>query len=362
MFILGHFYYHERMKSYDFGPKHPLKPMRLDRTMVLLKEMVPEVQLRDPGLAKESDITQVHSEDFVHVVQELSGGHSLARETMFTYGFGGIDTPPFRGMYEASLAYCGGAVRAAQAVNQGARLAFNIAGGLHHARRSMASGFCIFDDPAISVSILRQKFDRVGYIDIDLHHGDGVQWIFYEDPTVLTYSIHESGHSLYPGCGFVKETGEGYTSVNAPLIAGTTGDVWLTTFRETVIPAIERFNPEAIVLQMGCDAHFDDPLGHLYISTQDFFAAVAIVRDFGLPIVACGGGGYNMINVPRMWVGAILTLAGIEFSGKIPGSIPPDWGIGSFYDDVLPSPQGVGAEEAAEVVRLVRQNIDRIKV
>ena len=348
--MIPNFYYHPRQMEYDFGPGHPLKPIRLQRTMELLQALVPNIEFKDPGFGDRQDVLRVHGPDYVEAVQNLSEGMCLEAEKKFEFGFGSGDNPPFLGMYEAALAYCASGVQAARDVNNGAQLAFNMAGGLHHARQSQASGFCIFNDAAISCHILRERFDRVMYIDIDLHHGDGVQWIFYEDPSVLTYSIHETGRTLYPGTGFTRERGVDSTSINVPLEAGTTGDVWLTAFRDTVIPAFEHFSPGAIVLQMGCDAHIDDPLGHLRVSVQKWLAAVAFVRDFNVPIVACGGGGYAMANVPRMWVGAILTLCGLTVPDEIPSSIPAEWGMTTFHDDESRVPSGIGGTYAEDAL------------
>ena len=356
--MIPNFYYHPRQMEYDFGPGHPLKPFRLERTMTLLKAVVPGVVFLDPGFGDRADVLRVHDHTLVDIVQNLSEGMCLPPGVAGNFGFGAGDNPPFLGMYEASLAYCAGSVRAAQDVTDGAKLAFNMAGGLHHARRSESSGFCVFNDPAIACHILREKFERVMYIDIDLHHGDGVQWLFYEDPTVLTYSIHESGRTLYPGTGFTRETGAEGTAVNVPLVAGTTGDVWLDAFTRTVVPTFERFRPEAIVLQLGCDAHRDDPLGHLNVSVQEWLQAVALVRDFGVPIVACGGGGYRMENVPRMWVGAVLTLTRLPIPERIPGEIPREWGMETFLDETVLRGQGVN--EAEDTLKQVLENLNLI--
>jgi len=346
--------------EYNFGPSHPLKPIRLHRTMELLRAIAPDTEFLDPGLGDRADIVRVHDHAFVEAVQNLSEGMCVEPELRRAYGFGPGDNPPFMGMYEAALGYCASGVQAAHDVNNGARLAFNMPGGLHHARRAEASGFCIFNDPAISCHVLRERFERVMYVDIDLHHGDGVQWIYYEDDTVLTYSIHESGRTLYPGTGFTRETGKNGTAVNVPLVAGTSGDVWLRAFQATVAPAFKAFRPEAIVLQMGCDAHRDDPLGHLQINVQHFLAAVSTVRDFGVPIVACGGGGYRMANVPRMWVGAILTLCELQVPDKVPDDIPAEWEMTTMLDPADRVLSGIGEDEAMQSVAEVLINLRQI--
>ena len=347
--MVPNFYYHPRMMEYDFGPKHPLKPVRLARTMALLRAIAPDVEFIDPGLASENDILRVHSREYLDIVQAVSQGEVIPKEGLFVYGFGSVDTPPFPGVYQAALAYCGGAVRAAEALNAGAKLAFNIGGGLHHAQREKASGFCVFNDPAIALDLMKAKLGKLLYVDIDLHHGDGVQAIFADDPNVVTFSIHESGRTLYPGTGFLKETGAGGAVVNVPLDAHTTGEVWIWAFEEVFARVMDRFQPEAIVLQMGCDPHIHDPLGHLRVRVQEWLRAVEVVRDTGLPILACGGGGYELANVPRMWAAAALTLSRIDVPELAPAGIPIEWGVGRIFDPPTED-SGVGRSAAEEAV------------
>ncbi|HZH99421.1 MAG TPA: hypothetical protein VEX38_10660, partial [Fimbriimonadaceae bacterium] len=274
------------------------------------------------------------------------------------YGFGTQDNPVIPGMYEVSLAYTAGSVKAAEAVRDGAPLAFNLSGGLHHAHYAKASGFCVFNDPAVAVDILRERFARVAYIDIDVHHGDGVQWMFYDDPTVLTCSIHQDPRTLYPGTGRVDETGEAFTSLNVPLEPGTTGDTWLWAFERSVLPALRRFRPEAVVLQMGTDAHKLDPLAHIRCTAQEWVAAVERIRDFGVPIVALGGGGYNLATVPRMWAAACLSLVRHELDGpEIPEPFATDWEMPLFFDPFLPEPRKTGIEQAERVVNWLEHNL-----
>lgn len=354
---IPHFYFHERMLAYDFGPRHPLQPERVRRFLRLLGSYVPDLQCINPGPGEVSDVLRVHAPEYVDFVARLPDGGDA--EERFTYGFGS-DTPPFPGIHQAALDYTAGAAAAARAVCAGAPLAFSMAGGLHHARRAQASGFCTYDDCAVACSVLRDRFDRVAYIDIDLHHGDGVQWIFYDEPTVMTYSVHETGRSLYPGTGFVDETGAGFTKVNVPLQAGTTGEEWLEAVTRTLGPAVERFRPQALVFQMGCDPHLTDPLGHLEVSVQHWLGAVKLVRDLGLPTVALGGGGYDQKNVPRMWTGAVLTLLGwddAEF-GDMPEGFENPFGTRSLLD-----PEDLvrrGGPSAKATVEAVLANVEQM--
>jgi acetoin utilization protein AcuC len=259
-------------------------------------------------------------------------------------------------MYEAALAYVAGSAAAARAVCDGAPLAYGIGGGLHHARLAEASGFCTFNDCAVACDILLEKFERIAYVDIDVHHGDGVQWLFFDEPRVLTCSIHENPRTLYPGTGFVIETGADYSAVNVPVEAKTTGDVWLWAFSHGIMPVLEQFQPEAIVLQMGADSHFLDPLAHVNNAAQDWLAAVRLIRDFGVPIVALGGGGYDMTTVPRMWTAGCLTLAGLDVPERIPEPFASDWGAPTFLDDYAHGPSGTGMGFPEQSVQYIRDH------
>jgi len=359
--MLPHFYYSPVILDYDFGPQHPLKPERLRRTIELLARY--GVEPLDPGEGNTGDLLRVHGEEYVELVRDLSdrlaqaGAGTSIQEFgyHFTHGFGAGDNPPFAGMFEAAFGYVASTAKAAEAVRDGAHLAFGIGGGLHHAQRNRASGFCIFDDPAVACHILLEKFDRVAYVDIDVHHGDGVQWIFYDDPRVLTCSIHEEGRTLFPGTGGVEETGAEFTSFNVPIQARTTGDVWLEAFRATIPAALEQFRPGAIVLQLGTDTHFSDPLAHIRCSQQDWLEAVKIIAALGLPIVAVGGGGYNLTTVPRMWVSACLTLGGIPYPDEVPEDLGQAWRM-STYSDPPPLDRGFGKEHATQIVNWLQSN------
>jgi acetoin utilization protein AcuC len=307
----------------------------------------------------------VHDIEYVEAVRALSENPApaspLSRRGEATFGFGLGDNPPFRGMYEASLAYVSATVNAAEKVADGAMLAFGIGGGLHHAHRNRASGFCIFDDPAIACAVLRERFDRVAYVDIDVHHGDGVQWIFYNDPHVLTCSIHEEGRTLFPGTGFTDETGAEFTSLNVPLQAKTTGDVWLDAFERTIMPALEVWEPEAIVLQMGTDTHYLDPLGHLRCTQQEWLAAIVRVKALGLPMAALGGGGYNLTTVPRMWASAVMTLSDVEFEDEIPNDLAEEWEMRTFSDRDVPAPREAGRAHAESIIEALSGQIVHLR-
>lgn len=316
------FFYSDALMNYDLGEQHPLKPERLRRTVALLDSYElfnTHLERADPELADADEVMETHSRDYLEALFRLNDGEPF--RGMGKFGFGTGDNPIFRGIYEASLRYTGASIQAAQAINGGGHVAFNISGGLHHAHYAKAAGFCVLNDCACAARRLRRKFARVAYVDIDVHHGDGVQELFYADPSVLTISLHESGHTLFPGTGWVEEMGEGDGigySVNVPHAPYATDDVWIRAWREAALPILQAFEPEAIVLQMGSDPHVLDPLAHMCLTAQGWLTAVRDVQALGKPIVAIGGGGYNLTTVPRMWASAVATLAGAEINDDVP--------------------------------------------
>jgi acetoin utilization protein AcuC len=350
--VIPHFYYSSEILNYNFGPQHPLKPERLRRTIELLERY--GLKWIDSGPGSPADPLRVHSEDYVEAVRVIS--ESENDELRAQYGFWRGDNPSFPGMWPASLAYTSASARAAEAVRDGASLAFGIGGGLHHALRERAAGFCVFNDCAVACNILLERFEQIAYVDIDVHHGDGVQWLFYDDPRVLTCSIHEDPRTLFPGTGAVTEMGVEGTSFNVPVQAKTTGDIWLALFEHTIPRALDRFQPEAIVLQLGTDTHYLDPLGHLQCTQQDWLAAAKLVQQMGVPVVALGGGGYNLRTVPRMWASAVLELAEVEYDDKIPEDLAERWDMPLFSDPTAPGPSGTGAAYADEVVEWLQRN------
>lgn len=347
--MAGRVFHHPGALDYTFGPGHPLQPERLRRTLELFGRCCDE-PIEIAPRANADEIAAVHDPDYIEAVIALSRLPSPTSEESLRFGFGSLDNPAFEGMWEAASSYCGASLAAAKAVLDGESVAINIGGGLHHAQRAKASGFCIFNDPALAISVLRKGFLRVAYVDIDVHHGDGVQAMFLDDPSVLTCSIHECGRTLFPGTGQPHEHGNAFTSLNVPLEAGTTGDVWTWAFRSAVMPALAQFKPEAIVLQLGADAHFGDPLAHLRVGAREWLEAVVELVRFGAPIVATGGGGYSLSTVPRMWTAAMLTLLGRSVPEQLPADLAERWGMRSFFDSKLPEPRNQGRKEAERIV------------
>jgi acetoin utilization protein AcuC len=319
---------------YDFGPQHPLKPIRVELTVELIRAC--GLDKRDGVLTlpraafSTDDVLRLHAEDYVEVVQRLSADPGAGGGG--AYGLGPGDNPVFAGMHEASLEVCGASVAAAQAVWEGRALhAFNPAGGLHHAMPGRAAGFCIYDDPAVAIDwLLRNGAQRVAYVDVDTHHGDGVQEFFYDDPRVLTISLHESGRYLFPGTGFTDEVGAGDglgSSLNVPLAPSTSGEVYLEAFDAVVPPALDAFRPDVLVTQLGCDTHVTDPLAHLALTTDDYATLAARLHRLAHTHadgrwVAVGGGGYQITSVvPRAWTIYFAELSG----GELPIELPWAW-------------------------------------
>jgi len=356
--------YSDRLLGYDFGPAHPLRPIRLKMTCELIGACGlldnPGSRLLDPRPAAEHEILAAHDPDYVEAVRRLSVDPSAGIGSRF--GFDSSDNPAFPGMFEASCLYSGASAHAAGLVaGAETRIVFSISGGLHHAHRARASGFCVFNDPVIAIHRLLEKFERVAYIDIDAHHGDGVQEAFYDTDRVLTISIHESGQWLFPGTGSVDEVGSGRgrgCSVNIPL-APFSGDWELErAFEQVILPVIDRFSPQVIVAQLGVDGHAGDPIAHLVYTSHGWLAALRRVMDFGLPIVALGGGGYDVRTVARLWTLAYADMLGIEVPDAAPREIADKYQIHRLHDTMGPS---IPKERARAARRYLDENIDRLR-
>ena len=242
----------------------------------------------------------------------------------YVYGLGPGDNPIFPGLFNLSLLVAGATLQAIDFVADGnGEIAFNIAGGLHHAMRSRASGFCYVNDPVIGIKRLLSRGKRVAYIDIDAHHGDGVQKAFYDTDQVLTVSLHETGYTLFPGTGFESETGEGKGegySVNLPFPPETEDDVYVWAFEEVVPELIHAFQPDVVVTQLGVDTFYDDPLTNLHLSIFGYERVLKGIKDLAPQWVALGGGGYNIFNVARAWTLAWAVMNGIELEEGLPES------------------------------------------
>ncbi|MEY9886426.1 acetoin utilization protein AcuC [Catenulispora sp. MAP5-51] len=368
----------DRLLEYDFGHDHPLAPVRVALAMALARSfgvfegsgvaVVGVPPLPDDGL-----LELVHSREYIAAVKHSAQVTAAER---VRFGFGTDDNPYFPGMHEASARIVGASVAAARQVWGGvSEHAVNIAGGLHHAMRSHASGFCVYNDPAIAVAwLLAEGARRVAYVDVDVHHGDGVQAAFWDEPRVLTISLHEHPASLFPGTGLPGESGGPDAqggAVNVALPAGTGDEKWLRAFDAVVPPLVRAFEPEVLVTQHGCDTHALDPLAHLLLTVDGQRAAAERLHRLAHECadgrwVAFGGGGYEVVDVvPRAWTHLLAEAAGHPIAPS--SAIPAEWlalareltgrpaGVASMTDgrDPLPRAWTSGYDPADAVDRAV---------
>ncbi|MEV6667073.1 acetoin utilization protein AcuC [Streptomyces nigra] len=320
----------QAVTGYDFGRDHPMDPVRLGLTRKLVEafELDRHMDVVAAQPAGDSTLRLVHREDYIAAVKAASADPRAADQS---YGLGTLDDPAFAGMHEVSALIAGQSVGAAEAVWRGSALhAVNFAGGLHHAMPAGASGFCIYNDAALAIArLLELGAERVAYVDVDVHHGDGVQAAFWEDPRVLTISLHEHPATLFPQTGWPQETGaaEG-SAVNVALPAGTGDEGWLRAFHAVVPELLADFRPQVLVTQHGADTHFEDPLAHLAVSLDAQRAVQVSCHDLAHEYadgrwIALGGGGYAVVEVvPRSWTHLVAIAAGrpIEPTTTIPES------------------------------------------
>lgn len=324
--------YSSQFTEYKFHEGHPFDPIRLRLWYELLDCMdaISSSDLVFPQPVSEEELLLVHTPDYIEAVKVASRG-KLPADPM-QYNLGTEDNPIFPNMHQVTSLVVGGTLLAARLVMEGtANHVFNVGGGLHHAMTDRASGFCIYNDAAVAIKWLRNTYNmKVMYIDVDAHHGDGVQWVFYQDPEVMTVSIHETGRYLFPGTGSVTERGanEGYGySVNVPLEPFTEDDSYIETLNKLLPTLMETFKPDIIVSQHGCDTHEYDPLTHLSLTTRGFAEAARLIHRLAHEYcqgrwVVLGGGGYDFWRVvPRSWA-----LLWGEVSGReLPQKLPETW-------------------------------------
>jgi acetoin utilization protein AcuC len=317
--------YSEKFLDYNLGAFHPLRPVRVKLTYDLIqsKGLLNQegVNIIAPRIASEEEILLFHEKDYVRLVQKYSERGSGLLDAG--------DTPAFKGCFEATSLVVGASLEACDKIMSGRFAhAFNPSGGLHHAHPERASGFCIFNDPAVSINYLRRKHDikRLVYLDIDAHHGDGVMYGFYNDPSVLDIDFHENGKYIFPGTGFPDEVGEDKAKglkLNIPLIPGTGDEAYLKAFHKLVPDIVRKFRPEIILVQCGADGHSDDRLAHLRLTTNMFKEVVSEMHSLAHELcegrlLLFGGGGYTLANVPRVWTIAFASLAGKQLDNQIP--------------------------------------------
>lgn len=326
-------YWDDAMTRYDFGPSHPMHPVRLDLTMRLADALgvLDHVDLVRPLAASDDELRLVHTASYIEAVRSCS---APASHGDLPHGLGTPDVPTFPDMHGVSSLIAGATLAAARDVWAGpASHGFSPAGGLHHAMPDAAAGFCVYNDVAVAIAeLLRQGAERVAYVDVDVHHGDGVEAAFAGDPRVLTISVHEGPRTLYPGTGWAEDVGTGAAegmAVNLPLPAGTGDDGWLRAIHSVVPHLLDAFSPQVLVTQHGCDSHVDDPLAHLAVTVDGQRMAAEALHGWaheyaGGRWVATGGGGYAVVEVvPRTWTLLMAELAGVPIAPDT--SVPEDW-------------------------------------
>ena len=335
-----HVAWDDRLAGYDFGPGHPMAPLRLTLTMELARAFglnrLDGVTVEVPAAATTAELELVHDSGYIDMVRlaghqaakgTLSGG--LTSRALLMHGLGTEDNPLFPRMHEAAAMVTGATLAAARAVWTSAALhGASLAGGLHHAMAGSASGFCVYNDPAVAIAwLLSQGAERIAYVDVDAHHGDGVQAAFWDDPRVLTVSVHEHPDTLFPSTGRPGETGGAHadgSAVNVALPAGTGDAGWLRAFHAVVPPVVRAFGPQLLVSQHGCDSHRDDPLANLELSIDGQRAAHAAVHALAHQVCGgrwlfTGGGGYEHVHVvPRTWTHLLFEAAGAPLDPAAP--------------------------------------------
>src|SRR5712664_2313118 len=317
--------YSEKLLDYNLGPFHPLRPVRVKLTHDLIQSKGlldgDSVKATLPRAASEEEILLFHEKEYVRLVQKYSEKGSGLLDAG--------DTPAFKGCFEATSLVVGASLEACDKImSRKFSHAFNPSGGLHHAHPERASGFCIFNDPAISVNYLRKKYNarRLLYLDIDAHHGDGVMYGFYSDPSLLDIDFHENGKYLFPGTGFPDEVGKSEAKglkLNVPLLPGTGDEAYLRAFHKLAPEIVRKFRPQIILVQCGADGHADDRLAHLRLTTNTYKEVVYEMHNLAHELcegrfLLFGGGGYTLANVPRVWTIAFASLAGKKLDNGIP--------------------------------------------
>jgi acetoin utilization protein AcuC len=363
--------YGDELASAEYTPSHPFKPIRAKLFFELLHRYYHlhdgRCSIRSPEPLEEELLYLFHERSYIDLLKKAEQGEF--EPEMLRAGLGTEENPIFRGMFRLALTIAGGTHQGAMLLFNGdARCVFDPISGLHHAGRARAAGFCYINDIAIAIADLVKKGVKVAYVDIDVHHGDGVQEAFYDTDRVLTISLHESGESLFPGTGFETETGagrgEGY-NVNIPFRAGTDDEVYVSTFEEVAPPLLERFKPDIVFAQIGGDTHRDDRLAHLNLTSNGYKKVVSRINDLSPKIMAMGGGGYNVYKTAALWLLAWSALVGTEpedkFTGLVGGMMyGPEAEAGSLED--LPfvlegKEKALCAEAAARVVRYIKEKV-----
>ncbi|ADK84645.1 Histone deacetylase [Desulfarculus baarsii DSM 2075] len=360
--------YSDEFARFDFGPGHPLRVQRL----ALAHQLITDCGLDAPALpafpASDDQMATFHDRRYLDTLRELS--ESPVPPPFAMFGLGGKDNPVFPGVYEWAALSAGASLAAAELLLAGRPAVFSMAGGMHHAMAARASGFCYVNDINLAIMRLLAQGRRVVYIDLDAHHGDGVQWAFYGSDKVLCISLHQNPETLFPGSGVLEEIGRGQGvgfNVNIPLWPHTDDDLYVRAFEELVPPLVEAFRPDCVVSQTGVDSLMGDPLANLNLTTQGLGRCLLDLRQMAQGRwLALGGGGYDLANVARGWALAWAIISGQE--DKLPEEMPKNFvqahKLGRDRRMLLDPPGALrgrywprAAEEAKSSIKFVREKV-----
>lgn len=362
------FIYSQELEKYHYPPEHPFNTVRAQRTRKIVRSMGllsgqdgSEVA---PVAAERIMLKKFHSARYLHALKTAAGGRWSAEA--LEMGIGSPDCPIFKGLYEYAVLAAGGTLTAAKMILSGETdLAFNPSGGYHHAGPELAAGFCYINDVALACIVLAEQAKRVLYLDVDVHHGDGVANAFYDRSDVMTISFHESPKTLFPGTGFEHEIGTGYGKgycVNVPLPVGTYDQAYMKAFEAIALPLMTAYNPDVIVFELGVDALAGDPLAHLYLTNNAYVEIINHLMSFKKPILATGGGGYNVDSTVRAWALAWSIFCGADQGEDINHAIggvlleSTEW-QGGLRDRIL----AVSDSQREAVMPALEATIEKIK-
>lgn len=364
--------YHPKYKLYDLGEGHPFDPLRAEMVLDLLKEYGISTELISPEPVSLEMLLKIHNKEYVEAIEKLSEGNSV--DEAESYGLGTADNPIAIGMAEGARYQCGGTLAGARLIIQNkAKKVLQLGGGFHHAHKNLASGFCIYNDLALAIREMTDAGMYVAYLDLDVHHGDGVQKIFYADEKVMTISLHESGEYLFPGSGSIHELGHGMgqsLKINVPLEPFTEGESYLEAINGIVEPALKCFKPDVMVVMAGADAHFSDPLADLMLTTRDYEKIFRKILGFadqhaGGKVMFTLGGGYSITATTRIWTILYLLLFKLEIPERLPQAWRQKWEkitgktFPEFLHDQLSAYEPIPGK--AEIEKHNRDTILRIK-
>jgi len=373
------FIYSEEFSKFEYSSSHPFKPIRAKLTLDLCRRYGlvdwPWIRILPPQATDIRTLAEFHDETYLKVLKAIDCDET-ARELwpdlrskedlkgdprLLKYGLGTEDNPVFSGVLDFSLLTAGATLLGAKKIADGEiQVAFNPVGGFHHAARDHAEGFCYVNDIAVAVIQLLKKGLRVAFVDIDAHHGNGVQDAFYADDRVLVISFHQNGRDIYPWSGFENEIGEGRGkgfTVNVPLPAGTDDEIFEQAFQEIVPPLLGAFKPDLVIGELGADTHVADPLSDLNLTNLGYSRTVEKLAEISPRLLALGGGGYDLYKTARNWTLAWAVLNGLEphdeFAGVVGGMMfGPEADAGEIYDKKFVT--------GGRTKELVRQEVDRV--